>query len=278
MRVIRVMSFNIWNTGEPQPWEENPRAAWSKRAPLVVQAVRRYSPTIIGFQEFSLHHWETLGSQLADYTACVDFNTPEIGNTIFYRTDRFDLLDRGRFFCSHTPDEPTLDWGLEYPISVDWVLLNELESGWPLLFMNTQLEDGWDPNQVQMREEGSLIFLEQIERVSRHSPGVPVILAGDFNCNVWDVPYCNFIERGFVDTYRAAGHGDSLASSTYHGYVGEAYSGLEWGDEQCWRVDWILTRDGTHRLQTVASTITHDAIPPIYPSDHWPIITDLSMR
>ena len=69
MRVIRVMSFNIWNTGEPQPWEENPRAAWAKRAPLVVQTIRRYSPTLIGFQEFSEHHWETLRNQLPEYAS-----------------------------------------------------------------------------------------------------------------------------------------------------------------------------------------------------------------
>jgi hypothetical protein len=40
-------------------------------------------------------------------------------------------------------------------------------------------------------------------------------------------------------------------------------------------VDWILTRDGNQRLQTVASSITHDGIPPLYPSDHWPVITEL---
>jgi exonuclease III len=89
------------------------------------------------------------------------------------------------------------------------------------------------------------------------------------------VPYRAFINAGFVDTYRAAGHGDSTGSSTYHGYMGDAYSGLEWGDEQSWRVDWILTRDGEQRLQTVASTILHDGQPPIYPSDHWPVIADL---
>ncbi|RPJ37537.1 MAG: hypothetical protein EHM21_17990, partial [Chloroflexi bacterium] len=138
MRVIRVMSFNIWDTGEPQPWEENPRAAWSKRAPLVVQTIRRYSPTIIGFQEFSQHHWEALQNQLSDYAACIDFRNTEIGNTILYRPDRFTRLDSGIFWLSRTPDEPALDWDLPYTISVMWVMLKELENGWPLLFMNTQ--------------------------------------------------------------------------------------------------------------------------------------------
>lgn len=277
MRAIRVMSFNIWDTGEPQPWEENPRAAWVKRAPLVVQTIRRYSPTLIGFQEFSQHHWETLRDQLPEFAACKNGENTAVGNTIFYRPDRFGLLDSGMFWLSHTPDEPVPDWELPYALSVQWVMLKELESGVPLLFMNTQYEDGWDPNQIQMREEGTPIFLQQIERVARRDPNMPVILSGDFNSNVWDTPYRCFLEHGFVDTYRAAGHGDSLTSSSYHGYVGEAYSGLEWGDQQCWRIDWILTRDGSMRLQTIASTIVHDGQPPVYPSDHWPVITDLHL-
>ena len=277
MRAIRVMSFNIWNTGEPQSWEENPRAAWSKRSPLVVDTIRRYNPTLIGFQEFSEHHWDTLRDQLPGYAGSLDFRSDEVGNTILYRTDRFDLLDSGVFWLTHTPDKPTPDWELPYSLSVQWTMLKELESGLPLLFLNTQYEDGWDPNQILMRKEGTKIFLNQIDNIAAKQPGVPVILSGDFNCNVWAEPYTLFLENKFIDTYRAAGHGDSLASSSYHGYVGEAYSGLEWGDEQCWRVDWIMTRDGAQRLQTVASTILHDAHPPIYSSDHWPVITDLHM-
>jgi endonuclease/exonuclease/phosphatase family metal-dependent hydrolase len=274
MRVIRVMSFNIWNTGEPDPWEENLRAAWSRRRPWVVHTIHRVRPALIGFQEFSPFHWESLRDDLP-YAACPDFESDEFGNTILYRADRFGLLDSGLFWLSRTPDEPIPQWDLPYAVGVRWAILENLESKTPLLCLNTQYEDGWAPNQVQMREEGSRILVGQIERISQDWPDAPVILTGDFNCNAWDVPYRVFIEHGFVDTYRAAGHGDSTESSTYHGYMGEAYSGLEWGDEQCWRVDWILTRDGKQRLQTVASTILRDGQPPIYPSDHRPVIADL---
>jgi endonuclease/exonuclease/phosphatase family metal-dependent hydrolase len=274
MRVIRVMSFNIWNTGEPDPWEENLRAAWSRRRPWVVHTIHRVRPALIGFQEFSPFHWESLRDDLP-YAACPDFESDEFGNTILYRADRFGLLDSGLFWLSCTPDEPIPQWDLPYAVGVRWAILENLESKTPLLCLNTQYEDGWAPNQVQMREEGSRILVGQIERISQDWPDAPVILTGDFNCNAWDVPYRVFIEHGFVDTYRAAGHGDSTESSTYHGYMGEAYSGLEWGDEQCWRVDWILTRDGKQRLQTVASTILRDGQPPIYPSDHRPVIADL---
>ncbi len=274
MRVIRVMSFNIWNTGEPDPWEENPRAAWSRRRPWVIHTIDRVRPTLIGFQEFSRFHWESLKDELP-YAACPDFESDEFGNTILYRADRFALCDSGTFWLSPTPDAPTPHWDLPYAVGVRWAILENLESKTPLVCLNTQYEDGWAPNQIQMREEGSGLLIRQVDGLLSKSPGAPVILTGDFNCNVWDVPYRAFINAGFVDTYRAAGHGDSTGSSTYHGYMGDAYSGLEWGDEQSWRVDWILTRDGEQRLQTVASTILHDGQPPIYPSDHWPVIADL---
>ena len=51
MRAIRVMSFNVWDTGEPDPWQENPRAAWSKRRPWVIYTIHRVRPALIGFQE-----------------------------------------------------------------------------------------------------------------------------------------------------------------------------------------------------------------------------------
>ena len=50
---------------------------------------------------------------------------------------------------------------------------------------------------------------------------------------------------------------------------------LEWGEEVFWRVDWILTRDGTRHLHTSSSTIVRDAAPPLYPSDHYPVVSEL---
>jgi endonuclease/exonuclease/phosphatase family metal-dependent hydrolase len=102
-----------------------------------------------------------------------------------------------------------------------------------------------------------------------------VIVTGDFNCNPWSQVYRTFVAEGFIDTYRAAGHGDSAASSTFHGFRGEKYFALEWGDQAFWRVDWILTRDGAQRLQTTSCTIVRDAEPPVYASDHYPVVTEV---
>ena len=80
----------------------------------------------------------------------------------------------------------------------------------------------------------------------------------------------------YVLKFRGAGHGDSTGTSTFHGFHGADYFALEWGDQLFWRVDWILTRESaTRRIQATTCTIVRDAKPPIYPSDHWPVVTEM---
>jgi endonuclease/exonuclease/phosphatase family metal-dependent hydrolase len=86
---------------------------------------------------------------------------------------------------------------------------------------------------IENRSEVDGYGTDRIHRICQDRLNVPVITIGDFNCNVWDVPYRVVVEYGFVDPYRAAGPGDSTESRT------------------------------------------HDGQPPIYPSDHWPVIADL---
>lgn len=80
-----------------------------------------------------------------------------------------------------------------------------------------------------------------------------------------------------MDAYRAAGHADSAAASTFHGLHGDAYFALEWGDEAFWRIDWILTHAGATGLQATSCTIVRDAQPPIYPSDHYPVVAEFRL-
>ena len=97
---------------------------------------------------------------------------------------------------------------------------------------------------------------------------------GDFNCNPWSSPYQTFLGQEFTDMYRAAGHGDSADSSTFHGFHGERYFALEWGDQIFWRVDWLLCRDGVRRVQPTSCTIVRDAEPPVFASDHYPVVAE----
>jgi endonuclease/exonuclease/phosphatase family metal-dependent hydrolase len=69
-----------------------------------------------------------------------------------------------------------------------------------------------------------------------------------------------------------AGNADTPDASTMHLFKGKDYFALEFGDALMWRVDWILVK-GT--FQTIASTIARDASLPTYPSDHYPVISEI---
>lgn len=267
MAIIRVMTFNIH--GNDPEWA-------TLHANPTLGVLQRYSPDLIGLQEVVTQNIEFYRQHLIDYDSELGQQYGEEEDPgyapILWKKARFELLESGNFWFSRTPNIQSSDWGVEYPLGAIWVRLQDKLTGIQLFHLNTQFEDGaWGE---QSRQGSSKLIVECIAQLA---PDIPVILTGDFNCNPWSSAYNHFLANSFTDTYRAAGNADSVDSSTYHGYAGRQYFALEWGDEMFWRVDWILTRDGTQCLQTSSSTIVRDAAPPIYPSDHYPVVSELVM-
>ncbi len=272
MTAVRVMSFNVFLTTLADDEIEHPSDVWANRADLNVRTIRRYAPDLIGFQELDAGHRATYAAHLGDYRAVTAAADGEDVAAIFWRADRFEDLAHGTIFLGSDPAARVPDWGAEDPLDATWAHLRCRDDGQELILLNTHFDDESERSRV----ESARLVVSLLERLRTERGNLPVIMTGDFNCNPWSETYQIFLGAGFVDSYRAAGHGDSVASSTFHGFHGEGYFALEWGSDVFWRVDWILTRDGAaHRVQTVSCTIVHDAEPPIYPSDHWPVVTEV---
>jgi endonuclease/exonuclease/phosphatase family metal-dependent hydrolase len=267
--VARVMSFNIFNTLPPEEEIQYFSDIWANRADFNVATIKRYEPDIIGFQEFCPEHWNTYRAQFPEYQHyAADLN---VGTVIFWKASRFERRDAGMFWLGENIHERKAAWGSADALCANWVKLKELSSGIEFLFLNTHLAD----DSELARVNGSQVILEQLALLNPNND-LPTMMTGDFNCNPGFPAYRNFLSTGFVDTFRAAGHGDSVETSTFHGFHGKDYFALEWGDELFWRVDWILTHDGAkQRLLTTSCTIIRDAAPPVYASDHYPVVTEL---
>lgn len=260
MTTFRVITFNI----NGMMGDENGANTWEQRAPLNVNLIQKYTPDIIGFQEFTQGNIDTYTEHLPQYRHVLGgaYGGGEEWPAIFWNAARFDLLHSGYFWLTRTPNEPKPDWGIDYPLAATWVRLRNLESGAELIHLNTHYEDA--PWGETMRVEGTKIILAQLEQVA---PGLPAVITGDFNCDPKSAAYSLYRENGFVDAY--AGQPDD---TTFHGFLGAAYDGREWGGAAWfWRVDWILARG----LQVRSCQIVKDAQPPLYPSDHYPVIAEL---
>jgi endonuclease/exonuclease/phosphatase family metal-dependent hydrolase len=282
MNKIRVMSFNIAGSFDD---DEGVNAWNSKRATLNVKTIKRYVPDLIGFQELQSGNLQTYHDELPEYYYLLGPETDEEDlysyNAIFWRPSYFELIDAGGFYLSKTPDRWSSDWDSACVRAANWVKLRWTRAGIEFLYLNTHL----DHISELARVEGSKVILQHIAQLGGGE--LPVIVTGDFNCNPWvpdyeaivettytDVCYHLFCESEFVDTYIIAGNRDSDHSNTHHGYEGREY--LATRHHMAWRLDWILTLDGVQHLQTKSCIIVRDEEPPVYASDHYPVLADLT--
>lgn len=262
------MTLNNFNT-IPEADMENVSDVWANRAAFNVKTLKRYQPDLIGFQEFEPVHWATYRQELTGYGHAIANESGE-GTAILWNAARFTLLDQG-FIWLPASDLPHLtDLEDDILMSTTWVKLRCLEDGIEFIYLNTHLNDASEG----ARQAGNERNLQQLAALEANGT-LPVIMAGDFNCNPWSPVYRTLLKAGFVDAYRAAGHADSVESSTFHGFQGVNYFALEWGGQVFWRVDWVMARSGRQEVQVTSCTIVRDAEPPIYVSDHYPVVAEL---
>ena len=271
MPTIRVMTFNVQGAQHPN---EGPNR-WEQRAALNLRTIEQAAPDLLGLQEVQRENLATYRAHLRGYAHVVGNNygdtPPTEWTSIFWREARFALVAAGEFWLSRTPNQPSADWGVPYPMGATWVHLRDRTTEAELLALNTHFEDG--PDGEQSRVEGSRLI---VQRVTALQAGrLPAIVMGDFNCNPDSAAARIFGEAGFTDSYLATGNRDGEAS-TYHGFAGSAYDPTRWGVSY-WRIDWILTRDGGQRLVPLSCAIVRDAAPPAYPSDHYPVVADFRL-
>lgn len=145
-----------------------------------------------------------------------------------------------------------------------WIILRDLSSNVEFLVLNTHFPHERDAEDT--RQHCADLIVKQLGQIA---PTMPQIVMADFNTQPSSNAYQTFIDAGFVDTYTEAG--DTLAVNTFHGFAGDNY---EW---QSGRIDWIMTRDGTQAITVGACEVIKDTNPPIYPSDHYPVIADLDI-
>jgi len=276
------MTFNLAGSFDDDEGEN----AWSAgRRSRNLETLRRYAPDVVGFQELQSGNLDTYQAELPDYAYFIGHtadNEPFLYNALFWKTAVLDLVEAGSFWLSETPDAYSRSWESADVRVATWAKLRVKQTGNEFLIINTHL----DHISEQARMEGGLLMMERL--VKTRPSQLPVILLGDFNCNAFvphypnpvettftDTSYRFFIQQGFVDTYLACGNHDSHTSNTYHGYEGDAYQAPH--GHMAWRIDWILTLNGTMQIKPLAAKIIHDHTAGLYPSDHYPLVAEIEL-
>ena len=174
---IRLLQFNIQT-------ENGNATPFRTRADMYRQLLDELQPDVVGMEEVTVNWLKWLdGYVFNDSYAGVGEARSEGGeaNSIYYRKDKFDLLDSGTFWLSDTPDVPESAFELaNYPRICTWVHLRDKATGAEFVHMNTHL----DHNGNNSSSDGNTVRKEQIKvifRFSRRFGSLPMFFTGDLN-------------------------------------------------------------------------------------------------
>ena len=175
--VLKVMSFNVQT-------ENGTSVDFALRAEMLRDLLDDRQPDSIGMQEVTVNwlKWMDSVSFNDSYAGVGEGRTPGgEASSIYYRKDKFELVNSGTFWLSETPDVAGSSLpNANYPRICTWAHLRDKVTGFEYIHVNTHLDhngnnsssDGKSIRTTQVR-----VMLEYLQKLS----DVPMVLTGDFN-------------------------------------------------------------------------------------------------
>ena len=256
------MSFNIRtsNLGAgPNRWE--------RRRETLARLIQDHSPDLLGCQEVTPGQRHFLADRLGPEYACWgQGRNPDGGGeqaTIFWRAPRLQLVDHWNYWLSPTPTVAgTRGWDASLPRICTLVRL-----GWKdvpertVLVANTHF-DHWGR---RSRFQSARLVLDILQKLSLTDERI--VLLGDLNALEGELSVQQLKSR-LSDTFRHyAPRAGVRASGTFHAFLGPYFPLPP-------RIDYIFADRGAHVEKALVVRTRGSSAG--YPSDHYPVISELA--
>ena len=170
---LRVASYNVRY--------DNPRDSlnnWKYRKDVMGKQILFHDFDIFGTQEGLQHQLEDLLERLPHYdyigVGRDDGKSDGEHSAIFYKTDMFQLLDKGDFWLSEDTTQPNKGWDAVLPRICSWGKFREKSTGIVFFFFNVH----FDHVGIIARKESAKLILDKIKTLAGD---LPTMLTGDFN-------------------------------------------------------------------------------------------------
>jgi endonuclease/exonuclease/phosphatase family metal-dependent hydrolase len=233
-----------------------------QRAPHVAALIRFHQFDVFGTQEGLKHQIDYIKTALPQYlyygVGRDDGKDKGESSAIFFNKDRFTLLNKGDFWLSETPDQPSKGWDATCCHRIcSWVQLQDNKTKKNFYFFNAH----FDHQGVRARIESAKLILQKIDNIAGNEP---VVLTGDLNGDQKSEWYQAIANSGkLFDTfkqvetpYAANGSFNSFGRSLDndaiidHIFVSKHFRTLRWG----------ILSDSYHGK---------------FPSDHFPVLAEI---
>lgn len=257
---IKVMTYNI-RCGYCE--DSSDVNNWSKRKYLVAYVIKNHNPDLIGLQEAEQFQIKDLVEMLDDYdwigVGREDGKEKGESAAIIYRKNRFVLEEQKTLWLSETPELVSKGWDAALNRTVTIVKLKDLKSSKEFYFFNTH----FDHIGEIAKTESSRLIISEIDKLAA---SYPVILTGDFNYTSRSDGYKIIIEK--LSDAKTISKNESIGGSiTFNGF------GKDIQPDN--KIDFIFVNDKTEVINHIIDTTTYNDL---YPSDHYPVISELKLK
>lgn len=211
---VRYATFNIRTFSQS---DNEAGYGWSVRRDRIADYILEKGLDIVGTQETLFGAINDLLNRLPgyDYIAAGRDDGKQEGETmaLFYKKDKYELLDSGHFWLSETPDVPSKGWDGAYPRMATWGKFKDRKSGKVFMGVNTH----FDHIGTEARRQGALLIIQKIKEIVGKKPA---IITGDFNVDDKSEAYQTITTNEFIlkDAYKISPDHEGC-NYTYQGFA-----------------------------------------------------------
>jgi endonuclease/exonuclease/phosphatase family metal-dependent hydrolase len=281
-QAFRVMTFNI-RYDNPGDGENG----WVHRKDKVASVIRLHQADIAGLQEALKHQIDELAERLPEYAWFgVGRQDGKVGGEftpIFYRRDRLEVVEKGDFWLSETPEKiGSKSWDAALPRIATWGKFKDKKSEEQFFLLNTHFD-----------HVGLTARLESAKRLRSWAESrvkeLPVIVIGDFNCLPTSPPIqwltCARVVTNTIDGDAAVKPVVASCSDCLLCDAIERTKKPHHGPTSTWngfgplvplrKIDHIFV---TERVDVLQHAILADHWDSRWPSDHLPVLAEVELR
>ncbi len=248
---IIVATYNI-RMNTPNDAEN----AWPNRKEQVKALIRYHEFDIFGTQEGFIGQLDDL-SEMNEFAYIGvgrdDGDTKGEHSAIFYNKERFQLLEKGDFWFSETPNKPSYGWEAKHRRICSWGKFKDRVTKNNFFVFNSH----FDHQAVEARRQSGILLVNKIKEIAGDGT---VFCMGDFNSTP-DTEQIKKINSLLDDSY-------SVSKMPAYGPVG-TFNSFDYNAPMKRRIDYIFVSDDITVLKYGVLTDSYDQK---FPSDHQPVV------
>ena len=252
------MSYNILMDLNKAGRPSDPRSK-------MVSTILANDTDVFGTQEDNNDNGNVFIKKLGAYSYYKGANEENNGNYIYWKTDRFNLLKKGNYYLSDTPEIRSKFSDSKHYRTMTYVILEDKETGKQFLFVDTHLQNNnTEGSDDTTRKKQLVVLTSLIKQINVNS--LPVIIMGDFNTSSDAVS---------VQTFKRDNPnlGETIDIAVTKGDIGKTFANNF--KDRTDTIDHIFV--STDRIYTKYFSVIDNKTNGKYPSDHLPLLAQIDI-